>query len=139
MPWPLLAVGYGVFGFGLVAIGDISLSYAMDCYEDVSAFWPRRKRKAGDQSVRLTTLDLPSRYYLCYTGMALANHSLDYRQRAGRRRIYTKCDFGGGFIRPNPMDQWNGLAKSSYPHIHALFFHYADTCSAVEMGQKSQG
>ncbi|KAM3498838.1 hypothetical protein MY10362_007865 [Beauveria mimosiformis] len=34
-PWPLLAVGYGVFGFGLVVAGDIGLSYAMDCYHDV--------------------------------------------------------------------------------------------------------
>ncbi|KAM3484965.1 hypothetical protein MY8738_001648 [Beauveria namnaoensis] len=35
-PWPLLAVGFGVFGFGLVVAGDIGLSYAMDCYHDVS-------------------------------------------------------------------------------------------------------
>ncbi|TQV98808.1 hypothetical protein V2A60_007494 [Cordyceps javanica] len=34
-PWPLLAVGFGVFGFGLVVAGDIGLSYAMDCYHDV--------------------------------------------------------------------------------------------------------
>ncbi|EXJ86776.1 hypothetical protein A1O3_03730 [Capronia epimyces CBS 606.96] len=33
--WPMLAVGYGVFGFGLVTAGDIALSYAMDCYQDV--------------------------------------------------------------------------------------------------------
>ncbi|KID83526.1 Major facilitator superfamily transporter [Metarhizium guizhouense ARSEF 977] len=34
-PWPLVAVGYGIFGFGLVVAGDIALSYAMDCYHDI--------------------------------------------------------------------------------------------------------
>lgn len=33
--WPLLAVGYGVFGFGFVLASDIALSYAMDCYQNV--------------------------------------------------------------------------------------------------------
>jgi MFS family permease len=37
-PWPLVAVGYGIFGFGLVVAGDIALSYAMDCYHDVCLF-----------------------------------------------------------------------------------------------------
>ncbi|KAG8410653.1 hypothetical protein J3459_016996 [Metarhizium acridum] len=34
-PWPLVAVGYGIFGFGLVVAGGIALSYAMDCYHDI--------------------------------------------------------------------------------------------------------
>ncbi|KAJ5085977.1 hypothetical protein N7532_010748 [Penicillium argentinense] len=33
--WALLAVGFGVFGFTLAAISGISLSYLMDCYQDV--------------------------------------------------------------------------------------------------------
>lgn len=36
LPWPLLAVGFGLYGFCLTAGGVISLSYAMDCYHDVS-------------------------------------------------------------------------------------------------------
>lgn len=34
--WMVLAVGYAVFGFGFFAVGDISLSYCTDCYQDVS-------------------------------------------------------------------------------------------------------
>ncbi|UNI18473.1 hypothetical protein JDV02_004741 [Purpureocillium takamizusanense] len=34
-PWPLLAVGFGLFGFNLGATSSIALSYAMDCYHDV--------------------------------------------------------------------------------------------------------
>lgn len=34
-PWPLLAVGFGIFGFGLIVAGDSALSYAMDCYHDI--------------------------------------------------------------------------------------------------------
>ncbi|PNY29218.1 MFS-type transporter [Tolypocladium capitatum] len=34
-PWPLLAVGFGFFGFGLIVAGDIALSYTMDCYHDI--------------------------------------------------------------------------------------------------------
>ncbi|KAJ5586842.1 uncharacterized protein N7459_002607 [Penicillium hispanicum] len=33
--WSLLAVGFGVFGFTLASISGISLSYLMDCYQDV--------------------------------------------------------------------------------------------------------
>lgn len=33
--WVLLAVGFGAFGFTLAAISGISLSYLMDCYQDV--------------------------------------------------------------------------------------------------------
>jgi MFS family permease len=33
--WPLLAVGFGIFGFTLTVVGSIALSYAMDCYHDV--------------------------------------------------------------------------------------------------------
>ncbi|GAB0132799.1 hypothetical protein EsDP_00001225 [Epichloe bromicola] len=36
LSWPIVAVGYGLFGFGLVVAGDVALSYAMDCYHDVS-------------------------------------------------------------------------------------------------------
>ncbi|KAK2595650.1 hypothetical protein QQS21_006621 [Conoideocrella luteorostrata] len=35
LSWPVVAVGYGIFGFGLVVAGDIALSYAMDCYHDI--------------------------------------------------------------------------------------------------------
>lgn len=34
-PWPLLAVGFGLFGFALIVAGDIALSYTMDCYHDI--------------------------------------------------------------------------------------------------------
>ncbi|KAJ6438160.1 Endonuclease/exonuclease/phosphatase [Purpureocillium lavendulum] len=34
-PWPLLAVGFGLFGFNLGVTSSIALSYAMDCYQDV--------------------------------------------------------------------------------------------------------
>ncbi|OAA48789.1 Major facilitator superfamily transporter [Cordyceps fumosorosea ARSEF 2679] len=34
-PWPLLAVGFGMYGFCLTAGGVVSLAYAMDCYHDV--------------------------------------------------------------------------------------------------------
>ncbi|KAJ5617874.1 hypothetical protein N7537_002988 [Penicillium hordei] len=33
--WAVLAVGFGVFGFSLAAIGGIALSYLMDCYQDI--------------------------------------------------------------------------------------------------------
>ncbi|KAJ5806860.1 hypothetical protein N7474_010452 [Penicillium riverlandense] len=33
--WALLAVGFGFFGFTLASIGSISLSYLMDCYQDI--------------------------------------------------------------------------------------------------------
>ncbi|KAI1622599.1 major facilitator superfamily transporter [Exophiala viscosa] len=33
--WPVLAVGYGLFGFGFSMVGDIALSYAMDCYQNI--------------------------------------------------------------------------------------------------------
>ncbi|EFY91864.1 hypothetical protein MAC_02149 [Metarhizium acridum CQMa 102] len=33
--WPLLAVGFGLFGFTLTVAGSIALSYAMDCYHDI--------------------------------------------------------------------------------------------------------
>ncbi|KIW44000.1 uncharacterized protein PV06_05044 [Exophiala oligosperma] len=33
--WPVLAVGYGIFGFGFVVAGDIALAYSMDCYQDI--------------------------------------------------------------------------------------------------------
>ncbi|QPG95158.1 hypothetical protein C2857_007745 [Epichloe festucae Fl1] len=37
--WPIVAVavGYRLFGFGLVVAGDVALSYAMDCYHGVSS------------------------------------------------------------------------------------------------------
>ncbi|KAJ6780172.1 hypothetical protein PWT90_04400 [Aphanocladium album] len=34
-PWPLLAVGFGLYGFCLTAGGIVSLAYAMDCYHDI--------------------------------------------------------------------------------------------------------
>lgn len=34
--WSCLAVGFGIFGFTLSSISGISLSYLMDCYQDVS-------------------------------------------------------------------------------------------------------
>ncbi|EKV11238.1 hypothetical protein PDIG_51830 [Penicillium digitatum PHI26] len=33
--WALLAVGFGFFGFSLAAVGGITLSYLMDCYQDI--------------------------------------------------------------------------------------------------------
>jgi MFS family permease len=33
--WSLLAVGFGVYGFTLASLSGISLSYLMDCYQDV--------------------------------------------------------------------------------------------------------
>ncbi|KAJ4157953.1 uncharacterized protein LMH87_008504 [Akanthomyces muscarius] len=34
-PWPLIAVGLGLFGFGLNVINDAALSYAMDSYHEI--------------------------------------------------------------------------------------------------------
>jgi hypothetical protein len=36
LPWIISAVGCGVFGFAFAILADISLTYVMDCYEDVS-------------------------------------------------------------------------------------------------------
>ncbi|CAG8238503.1 unnamed protein product [Penicillium nalgiovense] len=33
--WALLAVGFGFFGFSLASISGITLSYLMDCYQDI--------------------------------------------------------------------------------------------------------
>ena len=33
--WPLLAVGYGLWGFGFVVSSDIALAYCTDCYQDI--------------------------------------------------------------------------------------------------------
>ncbi|KAJ5206809.1 Major facilitator superfamily domain general substrate transporter [Penicillium cf. griseofulvum] len=33
--WSVLAVGFGFFGFALAAISGITLSYLMDCYQDI--------------------------------------------------------------------------------------------------------
>lgn len=35
----MLAVGFGIFGFGLVLATDVSLAYVTDCYQEVS--WSR--------------------------------------------------------------------------------------------------
>lgn len=35
MPWIISAVGAAVFGFAFAALGDISLTYTMDCYKEV--------------------------------------------------------------------------------------------------------
>ncbi|KAJ3474257.1 hypothetical protein NLG97_g9922 [Lecanicillium saksenae] len=35
LPWPILAVGFGLFGVVLAGAGSIALSYAMDCYGEV--------------------------------------------------------------------------------------------------------
>ncbi|KAJ5619472.1 hypothetical protein N7510_003456 [Penicillium lagena] len=34
-PWILLAMGFSCFGFSFASVGAISLSYAMDCYQDI--------------------------------------------------------------------------------------------------------
>ena len=34
--WGVIAVGYGVFGFGFAIISETTLSYLMDSYQDVS-------------------------------------------------------------------------------------------------------
>lgn len=38
MPWIIPAVGAAVFGFAFAALGDIALTYAMDCYKEVRIF-----------------------------------------------------------------------------------------------------
>ena len=38
MPWAISAVGAGVFGFAFAILGDISITYTMDCYKEVRAF-----------------------------------------------------------------------------------------------------
>jgi hypothetical protein len=35
LPWIISAVGAGVFGFAFAVLGDIALTYAMDCYKEV--------------------------------------------------------------------------------------------------------
>lgn len=43
LAWPILAVGYGLFGFGFVLAGNVALAYTMDCYHNVTLayiqFW----------------------------------------------------------------------------------------------------
>ncbi|KAK5044621.1 hypothetical protein LTR84_010635 [Exophiala bonariae] len=34
-PWPLLAVGFGIFGFSWTVIGECALAYVSDCYQDI--------------------------------------------------------------------------------------------------------
>jgi hypothetical protein len=36
LPWIVSAVGCGVFGFAFATLADVSLTYTMDCYKDVS-------------------------------------------------------------------------------------------------------
>ena len=33
--WIVLAIGYGLWGFGFVIATDISLAYCTDCYQDI--------------------------------------------------------------------------------------------------------
>jgi len=35
MPWAISAVGAGVFGFAFAILGDIAITYTMDCYKEV--------------------------------------------------------------------------------------------------------
>ena len=35
VPWIILAVGYGLWGFGFVLSTDIALAYCTDCYQDI--------------------------------------------------------------------------------------------------------
>ncbi|KAJ5467094.1 hypothetical protein N7475_004846 [Penicillium sp. IBT 31633x] len=35
LPWIVLAVGYGIFGFGFSVTGDIALTYLTDCYPEI--------------------------------------------------------------------------------------------------------
>lgn len=35
IPWIVVAVGAGVFGFSFTLLADVSLSYLMDCYQNV--------------------------------------------------------------------------------------------------------
>jgi hypothetical protein len=36
LPWIVPCIGSGLFGFAFVTMGDVSLTYTMDCYKDVS-------------------------------------------------------------------------------------------------------
>jgi hypothetical protein len=36
LPWIVPCIGSGLFGFAFVTLGDVSLTYTMDCYKDVS-------------------------------------------------------------------------------------------------------
>ena len=38
MAWIVVAVGAAVFGFTFTLIADVSLSYLMDCYQEVSVY-----------------------------------------------------------------------------------------------------
>jgi hypothetical protein len=40
MPWIVPCIGSGIFGFSMVTIWDAALTYAMDCYVEVSALPP---------------------------------------------------------------------------------------------------
>ncbi|OAP58482.1 hypothetical protein AYL99_07572 [Fonsecaea erecta] len=35
LAWPALTIGFAIFGFGLVIIGDAALAYLTDCYQDI--------------------------------------------------------------------------------------------------------
>lgn len=34
-PWIVLAIAYGIWGFGFVLATDVSLAYCTDCYQDI--------------------------------------------------------------------------------------------------------
>lgn len=36
LPWIVPCIGSGIFGFAMVTLGDVGLTYAMDCYVEVS-------------------------------------------------------------------------------------------------------
>ena len=36
MPWIVPCIGLGIFGWAFVTLGDVALTYCMDCYTDVS-------------------------------------------------------------------------------------------------------
>jgi type IV secretory pathway TrbD component len=40
MPWAISAVGAGIFGFAFAILGDIAITYTMDCYKEVGSTQP---------------------------------------------------------------------------------------------------
>lgn len=44
--WIVPCIGSGIFGFAFVALGDVALTYAMDCYVEVSILHATRQPAA---------------------------------------------------------------------------------------------
>ncbi|KAK2616430.1 hypothetical protein QQS21_000672 [Conoideocrella luteorostrata] len=107
-PWMTLALGFGLFAFGLGICVNVALTYVVDCYLNVH---DRRRTSWHRLSSQLHILD------------DLVRHDLMDRWHG-----YSECaypDSGNGYIRfpgPSAADVLGEKGQSGYgPEIRALF------------------